>query len=168
MELSEAQINGRFRFLERPAALPGKCACCGAVDKPVVDFGFDVDWYGVVYLCLDCLGEAVQIAGVHLAENKSQVVPPPPINSEAVDEYLRRSTESINRLIAVLPPAYFDGVQDASEADVSDSGPSIGELGQPLGIVQDEQGDDNGSDESPVVEGPDDIPSPPSRESISF
>lgn len=167
MELSEAQINGRFRFLERPAVAPGKCACCGAVDKPVVDFGFDLDFYGVVYLCLDCLGEAVQVAGVHMTSAKSQVVPPPSVNAEAVDEYLRRSTESINRLIAILPAAYFD-VEDDAEADESDSGVSVGELGHPLGTIPDAQGDDVNVDEPLSIEGPDDVPSPPSREPISF
>lgn len=63
-ELTESQINGRFKVLERPFALPGKCAICGAVDKPVIDFGFDLDFYGVVYFCIECVQDAALITGM--------------------------------------------------------------------------------------------------------
>jgi hypothetical protein len=63
-ELTLSQINGRFQLLDRPAALPGKCAVCGAVNKPVVDFGFDLDFYGVVMFCVECLRSAAQIIGM--------------------------------------------------------------------------------------------------------
>jgi hypothetical protein len=73
--------------MERPAAFPGKCAVCGSVNKPVIDFGSSIDFtdpsingYGVVYLCVDCVVEAAMQTGlvvpisvfdtaVHQAEN---------------------------------------------------------------------------------------------------
>jgi hypothetical protein len=63
-ELTVSQINGRFQILERPSALPGKCAVCGAVDKPVIDFGFDLDYYGAVYFCVECIIEAASLLGM--------------------------------------------------------------------------------------------------------
>lgn len=59
-----AQTHSRFKIVERPFAAPGKCAVCGATEKPVVDFGFDLDWYGVVYFCLDCLTEVASTIGM--------------------------------------------------------------------------------------------------------
>lgn len=58
------QLISRFKLLSRPLAAPGKCACCGAVDRPVVDFGLDVRWFGVVYFCELCLTEIGQIIGL--------------------------------------------------------------------------------------------------------
>lgn len=56
-----APINSRFKITERPFAAPGKCAVCGAVDRPVVDFGLNIEWYGRVYFCTECLTEVAQI-----------------------------------------------------------------------------------------------------------
>lgn len=64
VELTLSQINGRFKLLEKPAALPGKCAVCGAVDRPVIDFGMDLDVYGAVYICVDDMTAAAQILGM--------------------------------------------------------------------------------------------------------
>src|SRR6476469_10518841 len=63
-ELTESQINGRFRVLDRPAALPGKCAVCGNVERPVLDFGLDLDFYGAVVICLECVTSAAEIVGL--------------------------------------------------------------------------------------------------------
>ena len=154
MALSLSQINGRFQYLERPAALPGKCACCGAVDKPVIDFGFDLDFYGVIYLCVDCLGEAAQIALVNSASTGTETVPPPPINYEALDEYFRAVTKSLNAITNVLPAGYFD-VPDSllSEEDAD------GTDGEPTEVILDAPSDNVAKPELTVVEGPNDLSS---------
>lgn len=157
MALTEAQINGRFKFLERPAALPGKCACCGAVDKPVLDFGMDLDFYGAVYLCVECLGEAFTIMRDTYAGPQSVPLPTP--NAEAIDEYLRRSTESINRLISVLPPAYFDvDVDEVPE----------GTSGEPDAPISDAQGNDDPQPELASIGGPDDVSSDKRSDAFNF
>ncbi len=160
MALSEAQINGRFKMLERPASLPGKCACCGAVNKPVLDFNFDLDFYGAVYLCVDCLGEAFTIMRDTYASAGSQAVPLPTVNVEAVDEYLRTVTESTNRLISLLPASYFDIEDSAEDAEGSD-----GESGE---TIPDAQGDNDPFPELASVGGSNDLPSNISSDSISF
>ena len=152
MGLSEAQINGRFRYLERPAALPGKCACCGSVDKPVIDFGFDLDFYGVVYLCVSCLGEATSIVEANSEGAEPQIVPPPTVDLKAVDEYLRAATDASSRLCAILPAAYFDVEEEHSD----DAGVSAEESSDDGGNVPSPQVDDNSQPEPVSVEGPDD------------
>lgn len=57
-------LNSRFRLLDRPLAIPGKCGICGAVDRPVVDTGWSIDYYGVFYFCVSCLTEVAEIIGM--------------------------------------------------------------------------------------------------------
>lgn len=44
-------------------AFPAKCAICGSGTKKVVDFGLDIEFYGVVYLCEECVGTIAMVAG---------------------------------------------------------------------------------------------------------
>lgn len=62
--MTASPLTSRFQIVERPYAHPGKCAVCGSTDRPSVDFGLDVEDYGVVYLCLVCLSEVGQIIGL--------------------------------------------------------------------------------------------------------
>lgn len=57
-ELSPHEANSRFHYLEPPFPLPGKCAVCGNVKRPVVDFGQNIDPYGAVLICTACVSEA--------------------------------------------------------------------------------------------------------------
>lgn len=51
--------QSRFVLLERPIANPGICKVCGAVDRPVVDFG-STDDDGAIYFCTNCLTEVAK------------------------------------------------------------------------------------------------------------
>jgi hypothetical protein len=53
----------RIQILERPMALPAKCIVCGGVDRPVLDFQFDIEYYGAVYFCVECLTDVVSKIG---------------------------------------------------------------------------------------------------------
>jgi len=52
----------RFKIVNGGTLMPpGKCAVCGSVSKACIDFGFDLDFYGVVYICIeDCFNELAQ------------------------------------------------------------------------------------------------------------
>lgn len=62
--MSVASVQSRFILLERPLASPGKCAVCGTTSRPVIDFNFNLDWYGAVYFCIDCLTEVARVVGL--------------------------------------------------------------------------------------------------------
>jgi hypothetical protein len=48
----------RFVTTTSPGALPGQCRTCGsAVKLPMVDLGYSEDYYGAVYLCIECVTE---------------------------------------------------------------------------------------------------------------
>lgn len=53
----------RVQLLDLPVAEPGVCALCGAANKPVIDFGKQLDWYGAVYFCQDCIREIAEAIG---------------------------------------------------------------------------------------------------------
>lgn len=79
--MSVTPVQGRFALLDKPFANPGKCAVCGSSNKPVVDFNFNLDWYGAVYFCVECLAEVGRV--IDLVPRKES------LNLE------RESTESI-------------------------------------------------------------------------
>jgi hypothetical protein len=57
----------KYRILDVPDVAPAKCANCGSTKsdgRKYVDFGLQVDWYGVVYLCGLCLGEIARKMGL--------------------------------------------------------------------------------------------------------
>lgn len=53
-------LNSRFKLHDYPIAPPGKCAVCGAVDRPVIDFDMTIQFYGAVFICVLCMGEAAR------------------------------------------------------------------------------------------------------------
>lgn len=61
--------SNRIQILDRPVSLPGKCAVCGYSggaakdDRKFIDFGFDIDFYGVVYFCSSCVLSSVNVLG---------------------------------------------------------------------------------------------------------
>lgn len=54
----------RMQLLQTPVALPGKCICCGAVDRPVVDLALNIKGIGRVYFCVTCITEAGSVVGL--------------------------------------------------------------------------------------------------------
>lgn len=58
--MTHSPVLERFQLLDKPIAAPGKCAVCGSVSKPVIDFNFNLDWYGAVYFCVECMQSAAR------------------------------------------------------------------------------------------------------------
>ncbi len=77
--------SSRFRLLDKPFLNPGKCAVCGNVETPIIDFGLDIKFYGAVMICTNCLKEAARGVGMvpetELTDNKKAT-------DQIVGEYL--------------------------------------------------------------------------------
>ena len=56
-----AQPTDRFKLTDIPMVNPAKCACCGAVNRPVVDFDMTIPMYGAVLLCTSCLATGAEL-----------------------------------------------------------------------------------------------------------
>lgn len=64
----------KYRVLAFPDFKPGKCANCGCAkndgSRKYVDFGLEIDWYGMVYLCTLCLTDIAKNAGLFDEQDK--------------------------------------------------------------------------------------------------
>jgi hypothetical protein len=90
------EVQSRFTVYERPVANPGKCIVCGAVDRPVVDFGVDIEWadmgFGRAFFCVTCIKQAA--SKFPDDEIGPQVM--------AVDEWNSWKQELLNELAGVI------------------------------------------------------------------
>lgn len=84
-DLSPSQVNSRVKVLERPFISPGKCIMCGAVDRPVVDFGANIRNYGAVMFCTLCIAEIGAAVGL---VPESQLIDNERVVGVIVNDYL--------------------------------------------------------------------------------
>jgi hypothetical protein len=102
-------------------ASPGKCAVCGAVDRPVIDFGMDLDYYGAVLFCVDDLRSALEVAELYEdPAARTQTVPLQFLDVEAVNEYLARSNVAARALNSILAGYITASALDDKPAEESD------------------------------------------------
>jgi len=76
-------IGSKFQLVKW-LPLPGKCASCGYsggtndlsadYERMFIDFGFDVDFYGVVGFCTDCVKEMGTVLGLVPPEEYQKVL----------------------------------------------------------------------------------------------
>jgi hypothetical protein len=112
-----------------------------------VDFNFDLDFYGAVYLCVDCLGEAASVAGILNDPSKTQAAPPP-IDYEGLNEFFRSITNAVDRVNLIIPEHIYRPLRDAEDSQLDD--------GVSEGTIPSSSGDDNSLAELAVIEGPND------------
>lgn len=166
-------VRSRFSLSARPFAAPGKCAVCGAVDRPVVDFGLDLDEYGVVYFCVSCLTQVAHdnldmVPASDLRTTQSiveELQNKLNLSAGTLDDYLEGISNlhdaylrNINELIGV-PDAEIDG--KSTEVHESSSGGEQGEIRDSVTIEPTPDG-------SISIEGPVSIPTDSGNESRIF
>lgn len=123
-------VNGRFKVHDRPVAAPGCCSVCGSVERPVVDFGTSVDFYGAVVICTDCIREAAEAVAYYNGESASEKTqaasPIDYLDAEAINEYVRMASSVTDRLSRILAPLNIPSLVD-DEEDAKDDGDVIPE-----------------------------------------
>lgn len=63
---TEISPQSRIQVIDVPILAPGVCMVCGTAgvdDRKFIDFGKQVDWYGAVYLCSECIIEVARAIG---------------------------------------------------------------------------------------------------------
>jgi hypothetical protein len=78
-------LTSRFTLLPQPVVAPGKCAVCGAVDKPVVDFNMTIEFYGAILICANCIREAASGVGM---VSESDLIDSQKELAQSVEEHL--------------------------------------------------------------------------------
>ena len=145
---------GRVQVIQgTPPALPGKCALCGTTEGPVIDFGFELDFYGVVYFCVNnCL---VEVANAMFYLSPEQ-------HRELLDELLEANTEignleeqneelksalriNFGRLAAIFNPpvAGSDVTPENDDEDESGSSEQVNEQGS-SDVLDDDDAEETG------------------------
>lgn len=156
--------SSRFRLLDKPTINPGKCAVCGGVETPVIDFGATVQFYGAVMICTTCLAEAARGIGMVPV---SEVVDSQKAADQVVSEYiethhLKVVTEAqygtIVSAVAGLSSLVADGffplpVGDSEAATQNDSS----DFEQLVLFEFDDEGIVTADDKSAGGEGPDGV-----------
>ena len=126
MQSSEAQLNGRF-VLHAPGTgpAPGKCIVCGSVERVVVDFGANAEFYGAILICVACMRDAMQAIG----GNESNVAGPQaavlsPLQTRKVMDYLDQLSAISTNLLNLLPDSVFEFADlDTTDSQESESVP---------------------------------------------
>lgn len=105
-------MSSRFQMLERPTIYPGACACCGAVDRPVVYFGVQIEYeregYGALLLCVFCCKQAASKFPDPADKAKDLITREQ--HERQLSEFKRELTEDVSEFIS----AYVSGVAAAS------------------------------------------------------
>jgi len=55
--------QSRFKVLDTPVLAPGTCFVCGSAGddkRKFIDFGKQIEWYGAVYVCTECIVEVAE------------------------------------------------------------------------------------------------------------
>lgn len=150
--------QSRLKVLANPELAPGVCflnGCVGDGKRKFIDFGRNIEWYGAVYICTECIVEVVEAADyipvaaydvlhgehrklkVELAQLKTKYAP--------FEEAIKNVVDS--------PPNGFGMVLHPSNVGISDSEVSaVNESADRESVVTESE-----TNESVDVEGPDDL-----------
>ena len=130
----------RFQLVPQVATMaPGKCCVCGGSEKEFfVDFGFQLDFYGSVYFCNDCILEVANVLDYHGPHQWKMVKD---LNEElrAENNSLRDRLETLNDLagsvskLGLMPPIPAGSVTTVE---------SIEALSEPEQLITEEFGRD--------------------------
>lgn len=158
--------NSRFQVVDRPVAAPGKCAVCGATDRACVDFGMDIDDYGVFYLCTHCMREGALVTGLVVTVEDydfERMKAGQSISDYLTAHHMKVVTdelaESIHHLVDRLPTAFPDlHVHLGDDVAATDDAANV-DNGQELLPFDDSDDDTAGQDSKPSRKrGPSSVP----------
>jgi hypothetical protein len=116
-----------------PQCLPAKCVICGTPgdkDSKFIDTGWDIDFYGVVYFCMNCIVEAasvldfVPVDQLLLVKDKLE-------QEEFKREALEKENEELRNAINSLNRAGFS--TDTSRVDIDSDQISLDETTKETG-----------------------------------
>ena len=153
----DQQGSNKVRISDNPAAAPGKCVVCGYTGgdtggtRMFIDIGLDIDFYGVVYFCTDCMDSTAEILGYITPSRAEQLETANAQMSLRIGE-LEIVEAKLNELrtviwpdIRVLPDTSSDVLVNfmAPESDDDESDSESGDF-------------DSAAKSTVIIEGPDD------------
>lgn len=146
--------QSRVQVLDVPIAAPGNCSMCGSVGgdgRKFLDYGKQLDWYGAVYFCSECIKEFASAVdyiakaafdGLYKDYQKLEV---------AYDKLVKRNQVMENALRNVL------GKSDSSDDLVASAMAVVEESNSSVEIDRVDDDGDSSTEQSSSVEGLDDF-----------
>lgn len=120
--------QSRYQILNTPVLAPGVCFTCGASDsehgRVYIDFGKQIDWYGAVYLCSECIREVAEAIGFIPVDKFNNLYDDNKKLQILVDQ-ANKSLENIRNVYADLfagrvdVPSSFDDVSSTDSTDAT-------------------------------------------------
>lgn len=109
----------RIQVVDAPPAAPGHCALCGTTEGPMVDFGMNVEFYGVVYFCVDnCLVQLANSFDYHSPRQWKMVMNQVENQRDEINQ-LRDQNEQLRHAIdSFTPLSSLQHVGSVPELDV--------------------------------------------------
>lgn len=109
----------RIQVVDAPPAAPGKCAVCGTTQGPMVDIGMNLEFYGVVYFCVDnCLVELANSFDYHSPRQWEMIMNQVEAQSGEISQ-LRDQNEQLRSAVDSLTPlASLHTIDRVPELDV--------------------------------------------------
>jgi hypothetical protein len=153
--LSPREANSRFRYVEPPFPLPGKCAVCGNVKRPAVDFGASIDPYGAVLICIACVAESYEVL---VREGLVEV--PQAFDVEKLRIEVDRLRDDFGRNLASMSNIFdaYSGVLSSSYGYLADS-EHQDTIGPPKDSVKESTGSNKSTDNIAGSKGSVSVPS---------
>jgi len=66
--------SDRFHFIQvEHLPFPGSCAICGSSRRPCIDFHIDIDYFGTLLICTECILESVHVPELDLMRRSDAV-----------------------------------------------------------------------------------------------
>lgn len=114
--------RGKVQVIRNTEALPAKCVIC---HKPVdgnrqfIDFGFDIDYYGQVLFCVECLSPVAEACGYVRYEDFKKLADALAIALDRGKELQEKYDNASNLLNGVLgyQPTFIVDADDVSNFD---------------------------------------------------
>jgi hypothetical protein len=153
-----SSAQSRIQVLDNPILAPGVCALCGSSgdgQRKFIDFGKQLDWFGAVYLCTECIREVAEASGYI-----------PVASFDQLHTEYRELQIKCDQLVAKYKP-FEEAIEHVMESRNSMSNLGIEHLrsnvdnfetsGDAISDISESGGGESSSDESIDVEGSDDL-----------
>lgn len=104
ISVESGNVLGRVQIVDAPPAAPGHCAICGTTTGPMVDIGLNLEFYGVVYFCVEnCLVELALSFDYHSPRQWAKAVDQINAQRDEINQ-LRDQNEQLRSAIDSITP----------------------------------------------------------------
>lgn len=139
-------VTSRYRILEAPIRVPGKCKFCGSAKGPVIDTLVEIDYEGSLYICIKCAKEIGLTAGL-VAPTKEEIDDKFAIEESVKDGLLDSIIDAIHNvidntdLLRIVPEDTDTGSGDSKESTGSSKESTKSSSSKRSNDVSDDSGD---------------------------